>query len=462
MSINRESSSFYKRGNIQKTYSSFGFVESEDLLSDNSHETIHLNKSICDEVFDVKDYYGFPWYRAVFIIANGAIGAGLLNFPEAFKKCGSIVQALLLQGILAVFIYGAFPILAFCCNIGKTNTYETTVLVFCGSYVQTIVQLLVPITTFGANVTYLIVIGDQLTKVLDFPGLFTNRTFIIIAVAIICILPLCIPKRLRIISYTSLFGGSGALLIALVIVQRYSVGKYTFKSAQTPQKWTDSLEAIPVFCFAFQCHLPSIAVFSELRRPTVVRCSFVTLLAMILCFVIYSLAGAFGYLTFGQNVDSDILVNYDSDDKLVTVARVVIVVVLLTTFSISHFVGRSAVIGLWVKVRRLRSVDIEKRRERRRIIACLLWFALAIALALVIPSIREGIAFVGSINAHFIFTFPGLCLVHVVINYKTSISSSKMKSFAVLLIGIFYVVLGVVVFSQSMCIAIQNHVNLQK
>ena len=38
-----------------------------------------------------------PPYRAVFLIANAALGAGLLNFPEAFKKAGGLQTAIIIQ-----------------------------------------------------------------------------------------------------------------------------------------------------------------------------------------------------------------------------------------------------------------------------------------------------------------------------------------------------------------------------
>ena len=38
-----------------------------------------------------------PPYRAVFLITNAALGAGLLNFPEAYKKAGGLQTAITIQ-----------------------------------------------------------------------------------------------------------------------------------------------------------------------------------------------------------------------------------------------------------------------------------------------------------------------------------------------------------------------------
>ena len=59
-----------------------------------------------------------------------------------------------------------------------------------------------------------------------------------------------------------------------------------------------------------------------------------------ICTVIYSLTGAYGFMTFGHGVNSDILVNYKSGNVAATVARVIIVFVVFSTYAICHFVGR--------------------------------------------------------------------------------------------------------------------------
>ena len=45
-------------------------------------------------------------------------------------------------------------------------------------------------------------------------------------------------------------------------------------------------------------------------------------ISLVLCCIVYTLTGTFGYLTFGTNVDSDILVSYGANDPLVIAARI--------------------------------------------------------------------------------------------------------------------------------------------
>ena len=70
-------------------------------------------------------------------------------------------------------------------------------------------------------------------------------------------------------------------------------------------------------------------------------------------------------------------------------------------------VFRSAFLGLWIKLRKLKVPEVNGWENKRRIITSLVWFFASLALAIVVPTIGKAIAIVGGFAAHFIFTFPG-------------------------------------------------------
>ena len=43
--------------------------------------------------------YGLPIHRAVVVVANAALGAGMLNFPRAYYKSGGLANALAVQSV---------------------------------------------------------------------------------------------------------------------------------------------------------------------------------------------------------------------------------------------------------------------------------------------------------------------------------------------------------------------------
>ena len=68
---------------------------------------------------------------------------------------------------------------------------------------------------------------------------------------------------------------------------------------------------------------------------------------------------------------------------------------------------RSAIIGLWLKLRKLTVAQVEDYKNKRRVITSLIWFFCSLGIAVIVPTIGDAIAIVGALAAHFIFTFPG-------------------------------------------------------
>lgn len=54
-----------------------------------------------------------------------------------------------------------------------------------------------------------------------------------------------------------------------------------------------------------------------------------------------SVAGVYGYLTFGKNVKADILMSYTGDDILMLIARLLFGVSIITIYPIILLLGRS-------------------------------------------------------------------------------------------------------------------------
>ena len=94
------------------------------------------------------------------------------------------------------------------------------------------------------------------------------------------------------------------------------------------------------YMVSFQCHVSSVAVYADLKNRSLIRFFVVCVLAMVVCTVAYSLCGSFGYLSFGMKTNSDILLNYDSNDVLANIARAMVVLIIFSSFAIITFCAR--------------------------------------------------------------------------------------------------------------------------
>ena len=204
---------------------------------------------------------------------------------------------------------------------------------------------------------------------------------------------------------------------------------------EKPQSFTSLLSAIPSLLFAYQCHVSAVPVYASMRQKSAnswltgeflsllmsinLKLFLVVTISLILCCIVYTLTGTFGYLTFGEDVNNDILVSYSATDPLVIAARVLMAVAMITSYPILHFCGRAA----FFSITGLDAFDLnitpEQKRKielRRRVVATCIWFLTALMLAIFIPNITDVISVIGSLAAFFILIFPGLIIMQLIVD----------------------------------------------
>merc|ERR1719507_286188 len=85
---------------------------------------------------------------AVFLIVNAALGAGLLNFPKAFDTAGGVAAAVIVQGVLLVFIMTALIILANTSDIKQSTTLQDVMFTVAGRAGGLTTSIIVAVYTF--------------------------------------------------------------------------------------------------------------------------------------------------------------------------------------------------------------------------------------------------------------------------------------------------------------------------
>lgn len=378
---------------------------------------------------------GISWYAAVFLVVNAALGAGLLNFPQAFDQAGGIFVACMVQTVLLTFVIAALVILAYCSDNNKSSTYQEVVFGMCGKIAQRLCAAAIALYCYGTCITFLIIIGDQFERVLASwygPSFchywYMTRNFTMIISSVILILPFCFPKRIDFLKYASSFGVISIMYVEFLVIYKFYEGKHESGPVKTkPDAWTDVFLVVPVICFGYQCHVSCVPVYSCLKNRSVGTFLRTVIVAMAICVLTYTVAATYGYLTFGSLVASDILESYDAKDPIVLVGLIALAIKTYTTYPILLFCGRIAIDDLYLQLRKLPK-EIGLRFERlRRIIIATVWFVTSIFLAAVIPNIGVVIQYLGSLAAVFIFIFPGLCLLQLALKKDEMIILRKTK-----------------------------------
>ncbi|KAH9509507.1 hypothetical protein Btru_046064 [Bulinus truncatus] len=442
---------------ISSRYSSIqdGSEELEPILDSESNET------------SVKVQTGSGWFGSAFLVVNAALGAGLLNFPIAYHQAGGVLSAVLVQSFFLVFIIMALLILGYCSDIKKCNTYQDVVNSVCGPKAQLACAISVMLYCFGTCITFLIIIGDQWelfflqvdkTLYCDSSPIYMSRAFIISISSIVFILPLCFPRRIDFLKYASVVGVFGILYVVCLVTVKYflphdnpgSISKY-------PKSWIDVFLVVPDICFAYQCHVSVIPIYSCMAKRNLKEFSKTISLAMVICILTYTGTAALGYLQFGDTITNDILLSFEPD-ATVMIAVVLIAVKTYTTYPILCFCGKAAFECIWGMAWRMSSEELLLRENHRRIALTLFWFSSTLLLSIFIPNIGVVIQILGAFAAVFIFIFPGMCLLKSMQNKIESGAKQPryvhfLKSFAIV-----FLVVGTFIFGLTFSQAIMKDI----
>ncbi|CAF1279236.1 unnamed protein product [Adineta ricciae] len=344
------------------------------------------------------------WIMAAGLIVNAAMGAGLLNIAKAYDEAGGIAVSSILHAIVVVLVIGAYAIL-FVCGDNSTSSYEAFVLMKCGRFWQRTCSVCIILYMYGLSITFFIIIGDQLDRFLTFvvnanycSHWYLDRRFMIIVTSMLLVFPLCFSKTIKFLQIPSMLGVLAIIYVVIMVPVKYFISPPTdVVIKKSPDSWTDIFLVLPTMCFSYQAHVNAVPVFISLR--TRADCIHATLASTIVLIFSYCLVAICGYLTFGINVNHDILMSYDPHSIPVLIAVIMVAIKTYTAYPVNLFCGRIA-------IESFSTSGIEPSVKRRVIIVCL-WFFSTLAGAVFLPNISLAIHYLGALAASFIFIFPG-------------------------------------------------------
>ncbi|XP_047367570.1 putative sodium-coupled neutral amino acid transporter 7 [Vespa velutina] len=347
----------------------------------------------------------------IFLIVNATLGAGLLNFPQAFDKAGGIVTSITIQLGFLIFITAALIVLANCSDITNSTTIQNTLATLCGPSALFLCALCVAVYSFGCCLTFLIIIGDQLDRVLaTYYGMdychtwYLSRQFVTAAISFLFIFPLCFFKRLDALSCASSVG----CITILYMVCLISYKNFTRTTATIVKIWPDNayeaLHIVPIICFAYQSHMTAIPMYACMKERQLGKFTITAAISMIICFTVYTIVGILGYATFGTGkVPSDILQGYSDKSIIVTLAVISIAIKNFTVYPIVLYCGRDAILSLF-------GTFVDENVKMKNFIT-FVWFIASLVIAILVPDISPVINLLGALSATFIFILPGICLL---------------------------------------------------
>jgi solute carrier family 38 (sodium-coupled neutral amino acid transporter), member 11 len=209
---------------------------------------------------------------ASFNFINSIVGAGIIGIPYAIQRCG-FVSGVIMLAYVAYLVYQSVTMLIDCGVKAKKLDFEELaehLLGRSGYYAALVFMFLF---AYGAQVAYLVVIGDTIPVVAELflpDSIFANRNITIALMSTIIVLPLCLLKDLSSLSWTSMLSIAAdiALVLIVLIAAPTASASEGIKHGEVTFLNSSIFVGIGTMSFAFVCQHNSFIVFRSLKEKT--------------------------------------------------------------------------------------------------------------------------------------------------------------------------------------------------
>ncbi|XP_064084050.1 putative sodium-coupled neutral amino acid transporter 11 [Macrobrachium nipponense] len=278
---------------------------------------------------------------------NSIVGSGVIGMPFALHAAGFGVGLLLLV-LVAIITDVALCLMIAVTRTAQVNTYQHLVSAAFGRpgfIITTCLQFLYP---FISLISYNIIVGDTMTKVLirvtgiAEESVLAKREFIVATATLLITLPLSLYRNITRLAKISLVSVLMIVLIMISMMVKLGEMKDTVPPTSDAFSFGGSnlASAVGIMSFAFMCHHSSFLVYESLADNTQERWNKTTHISIVSAAILSLGFAVSGYVTFTGHVQGDIFENYCWGDDLMNVCRGFFAVTILLTFPIECFVAR--------------------------------------------------------------------------------------------------------------------------
>ena len=284
--------------------------------------------------------------KAAFNFINSIVGAGIIGMPYAFGECG-ILGGLCGCMLVSWLVSRSVQMLIECGVKVNRLDYEELANYLLGKkgYYAALASMF--LFAFGAQIAYLVIIGDTIPMLTGF-----HREFTIGFVSLFMILPLSLLKDMSMLSYTSLAAITADILIIILVILTAPKSAYSQSIHPSLGKGTLSLFSSRMFAgigtlsFAFVCMHNSFIVYRSLEVRTEENWNVVSRGSVFFCFVLATIFGMAGYISFGDHIEGDILNNFIVERKPIDWARGFLACCMIFVYPMEMFVSRHCLMSL--------------------------------------------------------------------------------------------------------------------
>jgi len=198
----------------------------------------------------------------------------------------------------------------------------------------------------------------------------------------------------------------------------------------------DTPYAIPTMIFSFLCHTSVLPIYAELKEPApggekmlffkyetlTEKMKYVSMTAITLCGIVYSITAFFGYMTFFDGTPSDLLIayGYDLENKMTLFVRSLVICGVILTLPLINFPTRKATTFMFF--------GSKPFSWARHIAITVIQHAFCVILVLTIPDIKYVFGLAGCCTAVMLmFVLPAWFWTRIVYDEKVGDKKRLLK-----------------------------------
>ena len=293
-----------------------------------------------------------------FNLANTIVGSGMLGLPYAYAASGWVLGSFLLFvcGLSSAF---ALHTLSLCAKkIGGPSSFYS-IATHAMPSLTLVIDAAVAIKCFGVATSYLIVIGDLMPDVMQQFGASDvaqdRHLWVFLGFSVVA--PLCLLRNLDSLKFTSIMSICFVFFLMMLVVlysgdvsgldpcAAVDDGDVCKGSTINGKVDIHTFQVLSIFVFGYTCQQNVFAVTNEMERPTQSRVDTVIALSIGTAFFVYMIVAGAGYSTYGDEVESDILVNYP-ENYLTSIARLFVSFLVAFSYPLQCHPSRRSILSL--------------------------------------------------------------------------------------------------------------------
>lgn len=290
---------------------------------------------------------------ACFNYINCIVGSGVIGIPFALQEAGFGAGLMLLVVVAFITDY-SLKLMIECAHLSNKFTYQGMMESAYGRGGFILLSILQFVYPFTAMISYNIIVGDTLTKVmvrlfsLASNSVFVRRDFVIGIATLFTTVPLCLKKDLVGLARASIISFGLILFIMVALFIRVGTLSSIVPKSEDAYKFfsLNIFSAFGIMAFAFMCHHNVFLLYESIENVSQKKWNQVTCVSVTISLIILCVFGISGYVTFTGYTEGDVFQNYCWNDDLINLARFAFAFTVLFAYPIECMTARSVITQL--------------------------------------------------------------------------------------------------------------------